>query len=65
VQCRYPKQASAKLIDPGGFSIPCLLGNVSIECALCDLGSSVSLMLLALCKKVDLGEMRPITIPYD
>ena len=32
----------AKLKDPESFSIPCLIGNVSINRALCDLGSSVS-----------------------
>ena len=52
----------AKLKDPSSFSIPCLLGNVSIERALCDLESSVSLMRLSLCEKLDLGEMRPTTI---
>ena len=52
----------AKLKDPGSFSIPCLIGNVSINRALCDLGSSVSLMPLSLCEKLELGEMRPTTI---
>jgi len=33
-----------KLKDTGSFSIPCMLGNVSIARALCDLGSNVSLM---------------------
>jgi len=35
---------------------------VSIEHALCDLGSIVSLMPLSLCEKLDLGEMKPSTI---
>ena len=39
-----------KLKDPRSFSIPCLIGNVSINRALCDLGSSVSLMPLSLCE---------------
>jgi len=52
----------AKLKDPGSFSIPCLIGNVSINRALSDLGSSVSLMPLSLCEKLELGEMRPTTI---
>ena len=42
----------ARLKDPSGFPIPCLIGNVPINCALCDLGSSVSLMALSLCKKI-------------
>jgi len=52
----------AKLKDPSSFSISCMLGNVSIERALCDLGSSVSLMPLSLCEKLDLEEMRSATI---
>ena len=34
----------AKLKDPGSFAIPYLIGNESIDNALYDLGSSVSLM---------------------
>jgi len=34
----------AKFKDLGSFSIPYLIGNVSINRALCDLGSSVCLM---------------------
>ncbi|XP_010527707.1 PREDICTED: uncharacterized protein LOC104805010 [Tarenaya hassleriana] len=34
-----------KRSDPGSFSIPCKLGNVSIDRALCDLGAGVSLLL--------------------
>ena len=52
----------AKLKDPASFSIPCLIGNVSINHALCDLGSSVSLMPLSTREKLELGEMRPTTI---
>ena len=39
----------AKLKNLGSFSIPCLIGNVSINRALCELHSSVSLMLLFMC----------------
>ena len=52
----------AKLKDPGCFSIPCLIGNFSTNRALCDLGSTVSLMSLSLCEKLELGEIRPTTI---
>lgn len=52
-ECRAAIQnkVPAKLKDPGSFSIPRLLENVSIERALCHLGSSVSLMPLSLCEK--------------
>ncbi|XP_019057520.1 PREDICTED: uncharacterized protein LOC104808408 [Tarenaya hassleriana] len=49
-----PKQA-----DPGSFSIPCKLGNVSIDRALCDLGASVSLLPLSIFKKLNVGELKP------
>jgi len=52
----------AKLKDCRSFSIPFLLGNVSINRALCDLGSNVSFIPLSLCEKLELGEMRPTTI---
>jgi hypothetical protein len=45
--------------DPGNFSIPCLLGNHVIEKAFLDLGASVSLMPLAVCERLNLGELQP------
>jgi len=56
------KKLSAKLMDPGSFSIPCVIGNESIHRVVCDLGSSASLMPFSLYRKLDLGEMRPTTI---
>jgi len=38
---------------------------VPIDHVLCDLGSSMSLMPLSMCKKLELGEMRPATILGD
>src|SRR3954470_20705735 len=43
--------------DPGSFSIPCVLGNHIIHKAFLDLGASVSLMPLAVCKRLKLGEL--------
>ncbi|XP_058733158.1 uncharacterized protein LOC131604753 [Vicia villosa] len=45
--------------DPGSFSIPCILGNHMINKAFLDLGASVSLMPLAVCKRLNLGELQP------
>ena len=42
--------SSSKRNDPGSFSIPCCIGDLRIERALCDLGASVSLMPLSLLK---------------
>jgi len=43
----------AKLMDPGSFSVPCLIGNVSIDHVFCDLGSTMNLMPLSLYKKLE------------
>ncbi|XP_045802435.1 uncharacterized protein LOC123896027 [Trifolium pratense] len=48
-----------KLEDPGNFSIPCVVGRYVIDKALCDLGASVSLMPLSICKRLGLGEFKP------
>jgi len=52
----------AKLKDLNNFSIPSLIGNVCVDHALFYLRSSVSLMPHSMCKKLDLGELRPTTI---
>ncbi|XP_057986555.1 uncharacterized protein LOC131171116 [Hevea brasiliensis] len=51
-----------KLKEPGSFSIPCHIGETSIEKALCDLGASVSLMPLSICEKLKVGDLKPTTI---
>ncbi|XP_057994365.1 uncharacterized protein LOC131174626 [Hevea brasiliensis] len=51
-----------KLKDPGSFSIPCHIGETSIERALCDLGASVSLMPLSICEKLKIRDLKPTTI---
>ncbi|XP_010544494.1 PREDICTED: uncharacterized protein LOC104817117 [Tarenaya hassleriana] len=48
-----------KRSDPGSFSIPCKLGNVSIDRALCDLGAGVSLLPSSIFKKLNVGELKP------
>ncbi|XP_058774207.1 uncharacterized protein LOC131648472 [Vicia villosa] len=50
---------SKKDKDHGSFSIPCVLGNHMIDKAFLDLGASVSMMPLAVCKRLKLGELQP------
>ncbi|KAG9453915.1 hypothetical protein H6P81_006819 [Aristolochia fimbriata] len=45
-----------KLKDPGSFTIPCEIGSNKFVNALCDLGASVNLMPLSLCRYLQLGE---------
>ncbi|XP_057250089.1 uncharacterized protein LOC130591171 [Beta vulgaris subsp. vulgaris] len=47
-----------KLKDPGSFSIPCHVGALFIDKALCDLGASVSVMPLSVCNKLNLGALK-------
>ncbi|XP_010531787.1 PREDICTED: uncharacterized protein LOC104808007 [Tarenaya hassleriana] len=54
-----------KRSDPGSFSIPCKLGNVSIDRALCDLGAGVNLLPLSIFKKLNVGELKPTRMPLQ
>ncbi|GKC50312.1 uncharacterized protein Tco_1073057 [Tanacetum coccineum] len=45
--------------DPGSFTIPCIIGNVSINKALADLGKSISLMPYSMFTRLGLGELKP------
>ena len=47
----------SKLFDPCSFSIPCIVGKVEIEIALCDLGASIKLMPYSLFYKHHLGPL--------
>ncbi|XP_050890027.1 uncharacterized protein LOC127095366, partial [Lathyrus oleraceus] len=48
-----------KLKDPSSFSIPCVIGKFVIDKALCDLGANISVMPLTICKRLNMGELRP------
>jgi hypothetical protein len=47
-----------KLGDPGSFSIPCVVGKKTFT-ALCDLGSSVSVLPSAVSQILQLGTLKP------
>ena len=53
-ECRALQQSNSppKLMDPGSFSIPCILGTLPIDRALCDLGASVNVLPLSLARKM-------------
>ena len=48
--------------DPGSFTIPCIIGGVEFQKALCDSGASINLMPLSVAKQLSLGEFIPTTI---
>ncbi|XP_015944705.1 uncharacterized protein LOC107469840 [Arachis duranensis] len=41
-----------KLKDPGSFQIPYVIGEITVEKALCDLGASINLMSVAMMRKM-------------
>ncbi|XP_015159982.1 uncharacterized protein [Solanum tuberosum] len=45
--------------DPGAFTIPCTIRSIEFTKALCDLGASINLMLLAIYKQLGLGVPKP------
>ena len=45
--------------DLGTFTIPCTVGSLHFEKALCDLGASISLMPLSIYKKLGFGDPKP------
>ncbi|WCJ25551.1 hypothetical protein M5689_007426 [Euphorbia peplus] len=48
-----------KMKDPGSFSIPCSIGNLHVENALCDLDASINLIPYSLYKELGIGEPQP------
>ncbi|XP_062118425.1 uncharacterized protein LOC133832051 [Humulus lupulus] len=56
------KKLPPKLKDSSSFTIPCTIGNVVFEKALCDLRASVNLMPLSIYRKLKLGEVCPTTV---
>ncbi|XP_058753017.1 uncharacterized protein LOC131626203 [Vicia villosa] len=60
LECNFisKNKLAKKEKDPGSFSIPYILGNHMIDKAFLDLGASVSLMPLAVCKRLNLGELQ-------
>ncbi|XP_022860338.1 uncharacterized protein LOC111380906 [Olea europaea var. sylvestris] len=56
------KKLPHKLKDPGSFNIPCNIGGITFDRALCDLGASINLMPLSVFKKLGLGKVNPTTL---
>ena len=47
---------------PGSLTIPCSVGNLKFQRALCDSGASINLMPLSVYRKLGLGEAKPTSI---
>ncbi|CAJ2661756.1 unnamed protein product [Trifolium pratense] len=55
IQRKLPKKKK----DPGSFTIPCSIGNLTIGKALCDLGARINLMPLSMMKKIPGAVAKP------
>ncbi|XP_015960332.1 uncharacterized protein LOC107484228 [Arachis duranensis] len=53
------KKLPQKMKDPGSFQIPCIIGDITIEKALCDLGASINLMSLNMMRRMRIEETKP------
>ncbi|XP_061350969.1 uncharacterized protein LOC133296027 [Gastrolobium bilobum] len=51
-----------KLRDPGSFNIEIEIGETKIGRALCDLGASINLMPLSVCKALGITELKPTLV---
>ncbi|XP_057747410.1 uncharacterized protein LOC130966611 [Arachis stenosperma] len=47
-----------KLKDPGSFQIPCIIGKITMEKVLCDLGASINMMSLAMMRRMRIEEAK-------
>ncbi|XP_025625302.1 uncharacterized protein [Arachis hypogaea] len=59
------KKLPQKLKDHGSFQIPCIIGNMNIEKALCDLEASINLMSLAMIKRMRIEEAKPTRMAFQ
>ncbi|XP_072076644.1 uncharacterized protein [Arachis hypogaea] len=53
------KKLPQKIKDPRSFQIPCIIGDINIEKALCNLGASINLMSLSMMKRMMIEEAKP------
>ena len=51
------QKLSAKMKDPGSFTIPCSIGKYEFNKALCDSGTSINLIPLSVVQRLSLGEL--------
>ena len=51
--------------DPRKFSIPCAIGTMTFEKALCDLGSGINLMPLSVMEKLGIFEVQAARISLE
>ncbi|XP_073137537.1 uncharacterized protein [Henckelia pumila] len=56
------KKLLQKLKDLGSFTVPCIIGDATVNRTLYDLGASINLMSLSIFRSLELGEVIPTII---
>ncbi|XP_061364600.1 uncharacterized protein LOC133308035 [Gastrolobium bilobum] len=56
------KKLPPKLKDPGSFSISVAIGDVEVGKALCDLGASLNLMPLSVCRALGINKLKATNV---
>ncbi|XP_061371040.1 uncharacterized protein LOC133313659 [Gastrolobium bilobum] len=56
------KKFPPKLSDLGSFNIQIVIGNTDVSRALCDLGVSINLMSLSVCKSLGITKLKPTMV---
>ncbi|VFR00823.1 unnamed protein product [Cuscuta campestris] len=59
VSAVFQKKIPPKCKDPGVFTIPCLIGDLHLDRAMLDLGSSINVMPKDVFDKLNIGELKP------
>ncbi|KAL2250253.1 UNVERIFIED_CONTAM: hypothetical protein Sindi_2310000 [Sesamum indicum] len=58
VSAIFQRKLPPKCNDPGTFSIPCKIGKIGIEKAMCDLGASINIMPLTIYESLNVGPLK-------
>nr|GEV16269.1 hypothetical protein [Tanacetum cinerariifolium] len=56
---RYPEKLVSKEGDTGSFTLPCLIGPLTVKNALADLGASINLMPHSLFQRLGISKLKP------
>ncbi|KAJ9535590.1 hypothetical protein OSB04_un001274 [Centaurea solstitialis] len=62
VSAVFQKNLPPKCSDPGMFTIPCMVGNVTVDRAMLDLGASINVMPYSLYTSLDVGSLKPTSV---
>ncbi|XP_015955021.1 uncharacterized protein LOC107479397 [Arachis duranensis] len=54
-----------KLKDPGSFFLPCTIGSLTIDKALCDLGASINLIPYFMMRRLCIEEVKPTQMSLE